>query len=186
VRKTKMKKTALIIVGLWLMAGSALAGFRIELKGSYFRSESSIFRDVYGSAFKPGLEVGLDIVKNLSLWAGVDYIHKSGKLTITQEATKAWITPIDAGLRYEIPAGEKLLLHLAAGVQEIFFKEESVLGTTKENALGFIAKGGLLIRLTSAVGIDLFAGWSTCKMKNGDVEFKVGGLDLGGGIEIRF
>ncbi|MDD8025526.1 MAG: hypothetical protein PHI34_03350 [Acidobacteriota bacterium] len=181
-----MKKTALIVIGLCLLADSTLAGFRIELKGSYFQSENKIFREVYGSAFKPGLEVGLTIVKNLSIWAGVDYFQKSGGLTVTEEETKVWLMPVSAGLRYEIPAGEKLLLHVAAGVQEVFFKEDSSLGTTKKNALGFIVKGGLIFRLTSALGIDLFAGWSTSSMKNGDVEFKVGGLDLGGGLNIRF
>jgi hypothetical protein len=45
-----MKKTILITIGLWLMGGLALAsGFRIEVKGSFFSSENSIFRDVYGS-----------------------------------------------------------------------------------------------------------------------------------------
>jgi hypothetical protein len=181
-----MKKTALIVIGIFFVAGSALAGFRMELKGSYFQSENKIFQDVYGSAFKPGVEIGLTIVKNLSLWAGVDYVNKSGGLTVTEEETKVWITPVSAGLRYEIPAAKWLLLHLAAGVQEVFFKEDSSLGTTKENALGFTARAGAVLRLTSALGIDLFAGWSTCSMKNGDVEFKVGGLDLGGGLEIRF
>ena len=53
-----------------------------------------------------------------------------------------WITPLTLGVRYEVPAGEKLRFHVGAGIQEIFFKEEASLGTVKENALGFIVTGG--------------------------------------------
>ena len=52
-----MKKTAWIGVCLSFLVGAALAaGFRMEVKGSYFSSENSIFREVYGSAAKFGLE----------------------------------------------------------------------------------------------------------------------------------
>jgi hypothetical protein len=182
-----MKKTALTFISIVLLTGSALAsGFRLELKGSYFTSENQIFRDVYGSAPKFGLEAGLTLFKNVSIWVGADYLSKKGGLTVTDDATQVWLMPVSAGLRYESPAAKWLLLHLAAGVQEVFFKEDSSLGTTKKNALGFTARAGAVLRLSKALGIDLFAGWSTCKMKNGDIEFKVGGLDLGGGVEIRF
>jgi len=182
-----MKKIILIAFSVWLMAGIALAaGFRVEVKGSYFSSENSIFRDVYGSAAKFGLEGGLDIAKNVSVFAGLDYLHKSGGLTVTEEETRVWITPLSVGVRYEIPAGNKLRFHVGAGIQEVFFKEEASLGTVKENALGFIVKGGGVYRLTDAIGIDLFLAWSTCQMTHEGLDFKVGGLDLGAGIEIRF
>jgi len=187
VRRTMMKKTAWIGVCLSFLVGSALAaGFRMEVKGSYFSSENSIFREVYGSAAKFGLEGGLDIAKNVSIWAGLDYLHKSGGLTVTDEETRVWITPLTLGVRYEIPAGEKFRFHVGAGVQEVFFKEEASIGTVKENALGIILTGGGMYRLTESIGAGLFLGWSTCKMTHEDVEFKVGGLDLGAGVEIRF
>jgi hypothetical protein len=182
-----MKRTILITIGLWLMTGFVHAkGFRIEVKGSSFSSENSIFRDVYGSAAKFGLEGGMDIAKNFSFWAGLDYLRKSGGLTVSEEETQVSITPLTLGVRYEIPAGEKLRFHVAAGVQEVFFKEEAHLGTVKENALGLIVKGGGMYRLTQNVSAGLFLAWSTCKMTNEDVEFKVGGLDLGAGVEFRF
>ncbi|TFG79788.1 MAG: hypothetical protein E4H23_04780 [Chrysiogenales bacterium] len=182
-----MKKTALIGIGFLFLASSALAaGFRVELKGSSFSSENAIFRDVYGSSAKFGLEGGLDIAKNVSIWAGLDYVHKSGGLTVTEEETRVWIMPLTLGVRYEIPAGAKVRLHVGAGIQEVFFKEEASLGTVKENALGIIFTGGGMYRLTDTIGVGLFLAWSTCKMTHEDVEFKVGGLDLGVGVEIRF
>ena len=113
-------------------------------------------------------------------------MRKSGGLTVSEEETRVWITPLTLGVRYEIPAGEKFRLHVGTGIQEVFFKEEASLGTVKENALGFMARGGGVYRVTEAIGVGLFLAWSTCKMTHEDVEFKVGGLDLGAGIEIRF
>ena len=182
-----MKKAALIGISLFLMASVTLtAGYRIELKGSYFSSENATFRDVYGSAMKFGLEGGLDIGKNLSAFVGLDLLHKSGTLTVTAEETKVWITPLSAGVRYEIPAGDKFRFHIGAGIQDVFFKDEASLGTVSENALGIFLTGGAMYRVTDCLGAGLFVSWSTCKMTNVDVEFKVGGLDLGAGVEIRF
>lgn len=182
-----MKKTALISLGIFLMAGTTLsAGYRVGVKGSYFSSENSIFRDIYGGAAKFGLEGGLDISPSFSIWAGLATVHKTGKLTITEDETRVWITPLTVGVRYEIPAGEKFRFHAGLGIQEIFFKEESSPGSVKENALGLIATGGAVYRLTEKIGAGLFLSWSTCKMKNADVEFKVGGLEAGVTVEFRF
>lgn len=182
-----MKKNIIIILGIWLTSGFALASeFRIEAKGSYFSSENSIFRDVYGSMAKFGLEFGLGVAKNISIWAGLDHMNKIGWMTVSTEKTKVWITPLTLGIRYEIPAGEKLRFYVAAGAQDVFFKEWTPLGTVKENALGLIIKGGGMIRMINNVSAGLFLAWSTCTMSHEDVEFKVGGLDAGASIELRF
>ena len=182
-----MKKRALAGLAILFAANLAWAGgFRIALKGSYFSSEDSVFRDVYGSAAKLGLEAGLEIAPNLLLWADADTMHKTGKLTVSQEDTKVWITPIGVGLRYEIPAGDKFLFHVKAGLEDVFFKEENVIGTASESALGFIAAAGGAYRVADAVSLGLFASWSTCKMSHNGMDFKSGGIDLGGAIEIRF
>lgn len=182
-----MKKAALIGISLLLLAGSApAAGFRVELKGSLFSSENAIFRDVYGSSAKFGLEGGLDIVKNVSIWAGLEYLHKSGEMTESKEETRVWITPLTLGVRYEVPTGGKVRFHVGAGLQEVFFKEAASLGTVKENALGLLLTAGAMYRVNNAIGVGLFLEWSTCKMTHEDVEFKVGGLDLGAGVEFRF
>jgi len=182
-----MKKTISIVLGLWLMTGFAYAaGLRFEVKGSYFSSENEIFRDVYGGGIKLGLEAGLDIAKNLSAFAGIGYFRKDGSLTVTEEETQVSIMPLSLGLRYEIPAGEKVRFHVGAGLQEVFFNEEASLGTVKENGLGLLVTGGAMYHMNKSWAIGLFLEWSTCKMKHEEVEFKVGGLDLGAGIEFRF
>lgn len=182
-----MKKQALIGLSLFLLGSLALAGgIRVEVKGSYFSSANSTFRDVYGGTAKFGLEAGLEVAKNISAWAGVDYVHKTGKLTVTPDETRVTLMPLGLGVRYEVPVGTKLRFHVAAGVQEVFFKEENVIGTVNTNAFGFIAAAGGVFALTKNIGIDFFISWSTCKMTNEGLSFKVGGLDAGGGIEIRF
>ncbi len=138
-----MKKAALIVLGVWLLGSVALAAeYRIEVKGAYYSSEDANFQDVYGSAVKFGLEGGVGIAKNLSIWAGLDYLHKTGTLAITNEETRVSIIPISAGLRYEIPYGAKLRFHIGAGAQMVFFKEDASLGTTSKSGIGFIATAG--------------------------------------------
>ncbi len=182
-----MKKTVLTGFVVWLLGATALtAGYRIGAKVSFFSSEDQTFRDIYGNAPKFGLEGGLDIGRNWAVWVGLDYLQRTGELTVTKEETRVRIMPLSLGVRYEIPAGPKLRFHVGAGVQEVFFNEETVLGTVKENALGFMAAGGGVYRLANSVGIGIFLAWSTCKMKHEDVEFKAGGLDIGGQVEIRF
>jgi hypothetical protein len=157
-----MKKAVLIFLCLGFLASlAAAADFRVGVKGSIFFSENSTFRDVYGSAFKIGLEGGLPIAESFSVWAGLDYVHKTGALTVTKDATSVSIVPISAGVRYEIPSGAKLHFHVGIGIQEVFFKETSVLGTASENALGFIAKAGGIYRLTEQIGAGIFLAWST-------------------------
>ncbi len=94
--------------------------------------------------------------------------------------------PLSVGIQYQIPAGKKLRFHLGAGAQEVFFKEETVFGTAKDNALGLIATGGGSYRVADSVGIGIFVAWSTCEMTHEGIEFKVGGLDIGGRVEFRF
>ena len=182
-----MKKAALIVLGVWLMSSATLAAeFRVEVKGAFYTSEDSNFKDVYGGAMKFGLGGGVGIAKNLSVWAGVDYVHKTGTLLITEETTTVSIIPLSLGLRYEVPAGAKFLFHMGAGAQMVFFKEEASLGTASESGFGFMATAGATYRVSAKVGVGLFINWSTCSMTHEDVEFKVGGLDIGGGIEFRF
>ena len=181
-----MKKAVLLVLSVWLMGSVALAAeFRVGIKGALYTSEDSNFKDVYGSAMKLGLEGGVGIAKNLSAWAGVDYVHKTGKLLITEETTTVSIIPLSLGLRYEVSAEEKFRVHMGAGVQMVFFKEEASLGTASESGFGFMATAGATYRVSPKIGVGLFVNWSTCSMTHEDVEFKVGGLDIGVGIEFR-
>jgi hypothetical protein len=182
-----MKKAALIVLGVWLLGSVALAaGYRVEVKGAFYSSADANFRDVYGGAMKFGLEGGMGISKNLSIWAGLDYVHKTGTLLITKDETTVSIIPISAGVRYEIPSGEKLRFHVGAGLQMVFFSEDASLGTTSKTGIGFIATAGGMYQVSAKVGVGLFLNWSTCSMTNEDVKFQVGGLDIGVGVAFAF
>jgi len=182
-----MKKIFLIGLGIGLVFGPALAvQVRIGAKGSWYSSENATFREVYGGGLKVGLEAGVGVLGNVSIWAGADYLRQTGGLTVTRDETKVRLLPLTAGVRYDIPGGGKLRFHVGAGIQRVDFKEESMLGTVSKNAIGFLARGGCFYRITDALAGGLVLSWSTCGMKNEDISFKVGGLDLGVGIEYRF
>lgn len=70
-----MKKAALFVLSIFLIGTVALAaGYRIEVKGAFFSSEDTTFRDVYVNSMKFGLEGSAGIAKNLSIWAELDYL----------------------------------------------------------------------------------------------------------------
>lgn len=182
-----MKKIMITSLFLWLLCGLSYSlDKRVGLKVSYFSPEDQVFLDVYGRGVKFGIEGGIEVVRNLEVWVGVDYLHKTGKLTLTKEETKLQIIPISLGMRYEIPANNWLDIYLGAGIQDYLFKEKNILGTATENKIGIMAKGGGVIKLSRVLGIDVFVGYSFCSMKHGEVEFKVGGLDAGAGLKFVF
>ena len=182
-----MKKIMLIVLGLWLMVGLVHGkGIRIEVKGSYFSSENGIFRDVYGSAAKFGLEGGVDIEKRLALGrAGLS--AQNGGLTVSEEETRVWLTPLTLGVRYEIPAGNKLRFHVAAGVQEVFFQGRGISRDGEGKCPGVHRQGWWNVSAGQPCQRRAFPGLVDVQDdEHEDVEFKVGGLDLGVGVEIRF
>ncbi|MGB8953529.1 MAG: hypothetical protein WCC06_12795 [Candidatus Aminicenantales bacterium] len=158
----------------------------IEIKAGYFKPEDKVFRDVYSSGVKFGLEGSIEAVKNLEVWVGVDYFHKTGKITLTKEETKVRIIPFGAGIMYDIPVQSWLKLSLGGGVQYYSFKEENLLGTVTDGKVGFIIKGGGFFILSPNFGFNVFVNYSWCKMKPGEVEFKVGGLEAGAGLGFIF
>lgn len=181
-----MKKTIAAIAGVVLLVGSAQAvGFRAGVNGSLYSPEDSLFRDIYGGMARFGLEAGFDVARRVSLWAGIGYAGGTGEMTETKEETRVRLLPLTLDARYEIPVGGKLAFHAGAGLRHFFFREETPLGTVNENALGLLARAGGMYRLGKKLGAGLFLAWSTCSLKHEEAKFKVGGLELGAGLELR-
>jgi hypothetical protein len=184
-----MKKRCIFFAMVILAGGTVWAegeGVRLGLKGSLFSSENGVFRDIYGGAPKVGLECAVPVVGAVSLWAGLDLVRQTGEMTVTREETKVQIVPLTVGAGYSLPVGTKLRFDARAGFQEIFFRETSPVATVKKNGLGLVLGGAGMYRLSERLGLGAFFAWSTCKMSHDGVDFKVGGFDAGGEIEVRF
>jgi len=187
-----MKRTRLrflIAAALVLSAGTAWgAGFSLTFKGGYFMPSDEVFKEVYGSGPVFGAEIAVPIAGGLHGWAGAEYFTKKGLLPVTEEETSARIVPVFAGLRYHIGhSGVRPYLGAAAGY--FMLHEENPLGTASESGFGFLVRAGLLIKIAGSVSFDLHGNYSSCTIKTDGpdpLEAKIGGLQAGAGLVIRF
>ncbi len=184
-----MKKTviagflAIVLLG-W--AGTAWGtGFSLTAKAGYFWPSDEIFREVYKGGPIFGGEFALTIVKGLDAWVGADFFSKTGELTFTEEDTKIRILPVYAGLRYRFTPS-KASPYLAAAAGYFLFKEENIIGTVSEDAVGFIVQAGVVAKLSGILGLDVHARYSNCKTTVGEVEAQIGGFTAGMGFIIDF
>jgi opacity protein-like surface antigen len=182
-----MKKPAIIGFLILVLATFAFpAGKSIKLKVGFFSPADSVFQDIYGGGVKLGLEAGLDVAKNLRAWLGFDYFAKSGELAETKDTTDLWIYPISAGVDYKLGMAGPVAFYAGGGIEYVLFKEENILGTVNKGGIGVLARAGGEMKLRNNVFLDVSIGYSLCKMKNGEAEFKVGGLDLTAALAIKF
>lgn len=179
----------LIVAAFVLSAGTAwAAGFSLTFKGGYFMPSDRVFKDVYGSGPVFGAELAVPIAGGLHAWAGAEYFTKKGLLPVTEEETSTRIVPVFAGLRYHF-GRSAVRPYLGAAAGYFMLHEENPLGTASQNSFGFLISGGLLIKIAGPVSLDLHGSYSGCTIKTDDpdpLEAKIGGLQAGGGIVIRF
>lgn len=187
-----MKRThlrLLIAAILVLTAGKAWgAGFSLTLKGGYFMPADQVFKDVYGSGPIFGAEFAAPLAGGLHVWTGAEIFTKKGLLPVTEEETSARIVPVFAGLRYHV-GSSSVRPYLGAAAGYFMLHEENPLGTANESGFGFLVRGGLLVKIAGPLSLDLHGNYSGCTIKSDDpdpLEAKIGGLQAGGSLVIRF
>jgi len=178
-----MKK--LIVCAILTVVCSAGAWASIELKGAYLSPSDSDFKSVYGGGGMFGAEISFSLASSLEAWLSGDYFAKTGSLTYTDEQTKLTLIPIGAGLRYKFLSGW-VQPYLGAGARYYLYKESNIIGTVNKGGIGFVGKLGANLKFAGSLFLDLFVGYSFCKMKPADFEFGVGGLEIGAGLGYGF
>jgi hypothetical protein len=180
-----MKKTALIGLLILLASANAFSLVIVEAKGIYFSPSDTSFKDIYGSGWMAGGEIGFRIIKRLDVWVGGGYFSRNGKLSFTQEATKLLIQPFGGGLRFRFTTG-MITCYASAGANYYQYKESNPIGDIKATGLGYVGKLGAFIKIVDGFEIDLNVGYSSCKMKPADFEINIGGLEAAAGLAIEF
>lgn len=170
---------------LFASAAASLCGaVALEARAGYFFPSSADFREVYkdGPAF--GAEVTFSLGKSLGLWGGLDYFQKTGELTYTHEPTTLKILPLFLGLKLQAASG-RVRPYAAAAAGYFLFKESNVLGTASGQEFGFLAQGGLLIRVTGRMSVDVSVRYTSCQHGVAGPEplsVQLGGLQAGIGL----
>ncbi|MBM3296176.1 MAG: hypothetical protein FJY83_01085 [Candidatus Aminicenantes bacterium] len=181
-----MRKTAFWGMALaCLAAAPARAGVDLTFRGQVFLPAESAFREIYGPGIKAGAEIGISLTGRLDLWAGGDYLARSGKLTYTEENTHLSLIPLGLGVRYRFLTGA-VSLYASAGMLACLFRESNAIGVASRTGLGGVGKVGVFLRVARGFFLQAGLGYSYCPMKPADFEIDVGGLEAGAGLAVRF
>jgi len=172
-----------------LLAGTAWSSaFTFEARLGYFVPAGAGLRDVYKNGLTFGAEVAIPLSKGLCAWAGVDYFHKDGKLTFTQENTTIRIMPLFAGLKLQSMAAS-VRPYAAAAAGCFLYKETNIIGTASGQRIGFLGQLGLLIKIKGPAWLDISARYAWAKFSSGGEEpftTQLGGFQAGLGAAVRF
>jgi hypothetical protein len=175
----------IIAIGLMMGLISVAAWASVELKGGYFSPTDSDFKSIYGGGVTFGGELSFNLAGVLEVWLSGDYFKKSGSLTYTHETTDLTLIPIGAGMKYRFGSG-MLEPYLGAGVRYYLYKETNPIGTVNKGGIGFLGKVGADLNFAHNLFLDIFAGYSYCKMKPADFDIQVGGIEFGAGVGYAF
>lgn len=178
-----MKRTIAIALMMGFVAVAASAS--VEIKGSYFSPSNADFKSIYGGGVMYGAEISVGIAGGLEAWLSGDYFNKTGSLTLTKEKTTLTLIPIGAGLKYSFLTGW-LQPYLGVGGRYYLYKESNPIGTVNKGGIGFLGKVGADLKFAPNFFLDIFAGYSLCKMKPADFDIEVGGIELGAGLGYAF
>jgi hypothetical protein len=181
-----MKKIFFIASCFFLIAGDIYpSNLAVQLRATYLLPSEQAFKDVYDGGMTYGGEISIGIIKKIDLWAGGSYFSKNGKLTFTEEDTKVSIIPLGIGIKYKLLDGS-IKPYVGLGLNYYQYKESNLLGDVSKGGLGFVAKAGGIFKISGGLLVDLFFGYSYCKMKPADFEINIGGLEAGIGIGYEF
>lgn len=163
-------------------------GLMIFVRYGSFQPASDIFKEVYGPGPVFGGEFRLRLFSGLHLSLEAGSFKKTGGLTVTHDATKMTITPLEAMAVYHVLPG-KITPYAGAGVCLASYRESSQLGTVTGSGLGYVVCGGVAARWRF-LGLDARLKYASIKdtpfkdeVDFSGLTFDVGiGLSLGGSI----
>jgi len=156
---------------------------------------NELFKDVYGkSSTTYNVDLGYLVIKNVEAFLHTDYLKKDGLTTYTKDETTLKIFPIEFGIRYIVPLAKKnvgirILPYVGAGAGYYSIKEESLIGSFKQNRIGFLLEFGLRTYVYKSFFIDLKGKNISIKTKVTDeapTAVKLGGFTYMGGIGVSF
>jgi len=182
-----MKKKILVaILALAFIGGIGYgADFSVELKTNWLTPAEAAFKDVYGGGLAVGAAVTATLAEHWELSLEISRFSREGELTYTKEPTEMSVFSLGVDLKYLMPL-KGLTLYASPGVYSHRFTEDNRLGELKKSALGFKLKAGALVPLAKCFRLNLFAGYSFCRMTPGEFEIDLGGVQAGLGIRYTF
>jgi hypothetical protein len=171
---------------------------------SYYRPNSSVLRQIYGSSW---LDVKFKVEQSVSrhsetwsklkVFTAVDFLLKGGKSLGGCYDTDIQIVPVSLGLEWVQPIISQVLVYFELAPKYYFLSVEDYnsagSNTMHKNGLGGYVGAGFRFKANQKVFFDLFAGYSFVKLGKDDTTgliqsyaLQAGGLNIGGGVFVGF
>jgi len=181
-----MKRTGFVFFLLWLLAGMIRAqdGY-VEVKSTCFNPSDPAFKDIYGSGFMYGGEVGIELWLGLDIWLEGMYFSKEGETSLTKEKTAISLLPVSGGLRADFDLGP-VTLYLAGGLTHFLYSESSPIGDAEAGEWGWLIRGGTVVDFSSRLFLDVQVSCSSAAIRKEDIVADLGGFSFGAGLGFRF
>jgi hypothetical protein len=160
--------------------------FSLEARAGYFVPADAMFREIYGNGAAWGGEFGAALSSRLSLWAGVDYFSRAGRLLYTRESTTIRIVPLQAGLKLGLDIGSSVRVYAGAGLAWFQYRESNSIATLKQSGLGFVGRVGFLVYFGETFFLDFGGAYSSCRVDPAGVEADLGGYHASAAAGFRF
>ena len=172
-----MKRILIIFLAIFPL----WAGVDLTLSGAMFVPKASYFRDAYGSTIPSfSLEGEYRILPMVGTFLGIDYLHKTGKLTYSGEEVTLRVVPVNAGIRFHF-----LTFFADLGVGSWNYNEKASFETASGSLTGFFVAAGLRYSLIK-FHFRVRAKYSVAKKKTEDLESDLSGLQLEAGVGVSF
>jgi hypothetical protein len=184
-----MKKRALIVIMLVLLAGTSRAQekFSLVLTGSALMPQDSNYKTVYGKTiFFPELRLAYALGGDFFVFGSYGLLSASGTTPIFQSAAKSTQHFISAGAGYAGPLSGDLGFEIAAGLFLAAYKETVEDTAVTGSTIGFRADAALRYSFSSTFFAQLGLGYLTGSDTVDGTSIKVGGLRAGLGIGYKF
>ncbi len=162
------------------------------LIGTY-KSPDSRFGEVYGD--KTSLQYGLNLSRTLFDIKGFQIdlsfearaFRKTGKATLSGEATKISMIPLTLAGRLSFPT-KHIIPFVGAGIDWYNYKEESVLANTSGWATGNNYQAGVLIVVPNAeyLKVKVYYKYTNVTATENEIDVKLGGSEFGVGLSYGF
>jgi hypothetical protein len=170
-------------------ASDRVSGFYIAVGVGYHSKSDQFYKEVYDSgAVNYTADVGCWLNRNLALGIKLSYLHKMGKTVLLKSETTLSQIPLMGYVKAGFGIGRAWQGYVSVGLGNLFFKEESYIGTIKGSRFGWEIETGLEysfkrnLYFLSALGYQ-----SSRKTFSGLTETQqLGGIGIRVGVGVRF
>ena len=181
-----MAKALSMLLMMAVLSGMAWGmDVSIEGKAKWFSPGEEAFREIYGGGIGWGGAVVFGLSEHWEVSLEADWFSRNGELTYTREPTEMSLFALGVEGRYLFPL-KGVTLFAGPGAYLYHFHEDNRMGKAKKSGPGFMLKAGALVPLSQCLRLNLFAGYSFCRITPVNIEFSVGGFAAGLGLRYTF